>query len=251
MNDENKYLHRCDIWAKLLRAGILSCKLETFYKYARIAANKLGIVKKKTNCTVRVIAKSSLTILHTDCTQIRTDDGGRWYLNIIYDNFSKAILGIKAMLNPNSLDVAENLRVVIRKYKLHEKRFLLYCDGGPENRKHVDELLADFPQIVKCVTSFSKGIYNNVIESYNNKFKRKHIHFLDLSCHEKVPDQLPDFRKTLNDVPMALIGALSPNEVLKGLKPWEDIWPQLKNNMDEAKIQRIFVNQLSCCSLPT
>jgi len=88
-----------------------------------------------------------------------------------------------------------------------------------------------------------------MIESYNSKFKQKHIHLLDLSCCEKIPDQLPGFKLAVNNIPHALLGTLTPNEVLSGLRPWKDIWPQMKSNIEDAKAERIFINQLSCCDL--
>ncbi len=182
-----------------------------------------------------------------DCTQVYTADGGKWHLHIIYDNFSKAILAIKALLNPNSLDVAANLRAVISKYRLSNKRILLYCDGGPENRKHVDQLLTKFPKIKKLTTSFSNGIHNNMIESYDSKFKRRHIRLLDLSVHSKVPEQLERFMEVFNNTPQALTGTLTPNEVLAGLKPWKDAWPSIARFIQLAKLQRVETNKLSCC----
>ena len=247
---QHDHLFVCDIWAKLLRAGELHCKLRTFYKYARIAIKKFGLRKRKAKRAVHsIIAKAPLAVLHVDCTVVHTDDRGKWHLNIIYDNFCKAILGIRAMLNPNSHEVALNLRSVIDEYGLHDKKILLYCDGGPENKKHVDDLLLNYPKIKKLVTSFSNGIHNNMIESYNSKFKRKHIRLLDLSRHEKVPEQLEHFKNVFNNTPQTLTGTLSPNEVLSGLRPWKSIWPKLKNEIENAKTHRIALNKLSCCSV--
>lgn len=247
---ENDYLFICDIWAKLLRPGKLKCKLHTFYRYARIACDKLGLRKKKMrNVRNAVIAKSPLSVIHIDSTMIRCLDGGIWYLNIIYDNFSKAILGIKATMNPNSATVRDNLLEVIHLYGLFNKPFALYCDGGPENKGELDVFLSQHPCIRKFITSHANGIYNNMIESFNSRFKKKIIRLLDLTCHQKIPEQLPYLRAVYNNTFLALIGTLSPEEVLSGLIPWKDLWPELKNSIEEAKKERIFINRMNCCNV--
>ncbi|HYG49422.1 MAG TPA: hypothetical protein VD905_00900, partial [Flavobacteriales bacterium] len=138
-NPVNDHLFKCDLWAKLLRNGILKCKLTTFYKYSRFISQKPGLIKEKIKLPVsHIIAKAPLTVLHMDCTIVRTLDGGKWYINVIFDNFSKAILGICAMETPNSYDVMINLKNVVHEYGLQDKKFSLYCDGGPENRGFMD-----------------------------------------------------------------------------------------------------------------
>lgn len=249
IKDENNFhLHLCDIWAKLVRFGKVKCKLETFYRYSRIIIQKFEIKRKLfKRKTVVISAKKPLTVLHVDSTMVGTDDGNKWYLNIIYDNYSKAILGIKAMLNPNSLEVAKNLKEVIINYQLQDKSFLLYCDGGPENKGDLDDLLKKFPLIKKMTTCRENGIHNNMIESFNAKFKRKLIHLLNLSVHKKVPEQLLNLKISYNNTPMALIGTLTPNEVLTGKIPFKDLWPEIENEIKNAKAERIFINQLTCC----
>ncbi|HYG53566.1 MAG TPA: hypothetical protein VD905_21910 [Flavobacteriales bacterium] len=244
----NTHLFLCDIWATLLRNGELNIKLKTFYKYASLISQKIGLQKRKVKRIVKkVTAGASLQILHMDSTVIHTQDGKRFYINIIYDNYSKAILGIKAMVNPTSAAVAHNLKEVMKKYKLFGKQFQLYCDGGPENKGMVDVFLKDQSHIKKFITSFSNGIFNNVIEAFNNKFKRKWINLLDLTNHQKIYTECERFREIYNNTPQGIIGTLTPNEVLQGLNPWIDIWPALKNNITQAKNERLLVNQLSCC----
>jgi len=249
VKDENNFhLHLCDIWTKLVRFEKVKCKLETFYRYSRIIIHKFDIKRKKLNRKIQSVSSSKpLTVLHVDSTIVRTDDGGKWYLNIIYDNYSKAILGIKAMLSPDSKGVAENVKEVIQNYNLHDKPFLLYCDGGPENKGDLDKLLKNYPKIKKMPTCWENGIHNNMIEAFNAKFKRKLIHLLNLSVHTKVPEQLSKLKLSYNNSPMALIGTLTPNEVLAGKIPWKDLWPKIENNIKNAKEERIFINQLTCC----
>lgn len=244
-NENNFHLHLCDIWAKLVRLKKVKCKLETFYRYSRLIINKFEIKRKFFKRKICVIsALKPLTVLHVDSTIVRTNDGNKWYLNIIYDNYSKAILGIKAMLNPNSFDVTQNLKDVINNYQLHDKRFLLYCDGGPENKGDIDEFLIAFPKIKKMTTCWENGIHNNMIESFNAKFKRKLIHLIDLSIHQKVPEQLLRLKISYNNSPMALIGTLTPNEVLAGKIPFKDLWPEIEHEIKNAREERIFINQL-------
>lgn len=247
-NPENNHLFICDIWAKLLRSGQLSCKLSTFYKFSRTVTEKLGLRRSRIKKTVhRIVAGAPLTVLHVDCTVLRTDGGGRWYINIIYDNYSKAILGIKAMLTPNSFEVMQNLKEVVDEYHLYDKPFSLYCDGGPENKGYVDAFLSCFPLVKKFVNSISNGIHNNMIESFNSKFKRKLILALDLSRHENVPSQLPMLKEHYNHQFLALNKTLSPNEVLSGLVPGKDIFPELQNRISEAKNLRLMTNLMICC----
>ncbi|MGZ3902354.1 MAG: hypothetical protein ACXVC6_01575 [Bacteroidia bacterium] len=247
----NETVFICDIWSRLARTGQLRCKLGTFYKYARIAVQKFNLRKKKSKKHINPVrAKSPLSILHMDCTVVRTGDGGKWSLHIIYDNFSKAILGIKALHNPNSAETAQNLEEVINRYSLHSKKILLYCDGGPENKGMVDALLTNYPNIKKMVNSFSNGIHNNMIESFNSRFKRKLGQRLDLSVHEKVPAQLEEFKQAYNNMSQALIGTLTPNEVLDGKRPWKDLWPGIENNIRKAKRERVIINRSLCCKLP-
>jgi hypothetical protein len=73
------------------------------------------------------------------------------------------------------------------------------------------------------------------------------IHLLNLSIHAKVPDQLSKLKLSYNNSPMALIGTLTPNEVLAGKIPWKDLWPEIENEIKNAKEERIFINQLTCC----
>lgn len=245
---ENNYLHICDLWALLVSQRRIKCKKETFYKYARIIIKKFDLRRKRPRRKAKKItATKPFSILHMDCTIIRTDDGGRWYLHIIYDNYAKAILGIRAMLTPNSFDVTQHLKEVIQKYSLHDKSFSLYCDGGPENKGFTDVFLGKHKNIRKFVTSFSNGIHNNMIESFNAKFKRKLILALNLSSHDQIPQQLLKLKILYNNSPLSLLGTLTPNEVLAGKIPWIDHWPELENEINSAKEERIFINKLTCC----
>ncbi|HLP13529.1 MAG TPA: hypothetical protein VK177_16455 [Flavobacteriales bacterium] len=93
----------------------------------------------------------------------------------------------------------------------------------------------------------ANGIHNNNLESFNSKLKRKLFQLLDLSAHEKVPQQMEKFRNTYNNIPQALLKTLSPNEVLNGLIPGENVWPELENAIDEARNTRLLTNMISCC----
>jgi hypothetical protein len=55
------------------------------------------------------------------------------------------------------------------------------------------------------------------------------------------------FKRKYNNIPQALLKTLSPNEVLKGLIPGQDFWPELENTIDEAKQTRLLTNMIACC----
>ncbi|MEI8278830.1 MAG: DDE-type integrase/transposase/recombinase [Bacteroidota bacterium] len=234
------------IWAEAHRNG-LHISINTFYKYVRHIRGKKQVVEVKGKKHTTVEAEKPFQILHMDSTTFRCMNGERVYVHFVMDNYSRTVLGAVPSYSSKSIVVAKNLMDVIIKYKLRNKPFELYCDDGPENHGYVNELLKDKKiKITKIVANYKTSTSNNMIEAWNKKFKWIILKKFKINSLEHLEVQLPKMMDYFNNLKLPVLGTLSPNEAIAGMK-YDDF--DIKTKMAAAKKTRLGQNRLLICNI--
>ncbi|MES2477978.1 MAG: hypothetical protein V4561_02755 [Bacteroidota bacterium] len=238
------------LWSEAQRNGLFISR-NTFAKYVRQIR---GIVPKKRDTEEhvklkKVVANRVFEILHMDSTIVRCSNGERVYIHFIMDNYSRNVLGAIAAYSSKSIMVAKNLEEVITKFDLVDTPFELYCDDGPENHGYVNDLIKfGKAKIKKIVANYSTRKSNNMIEAWNKKFKRVVLKKFKIKSCESLREDLPIMLDYFNNLPLPVLKTLTPNEVVKGVR-YEDL--NVRNKIDEAKLNRLEENRKLNCTLET
>lgn len=242
---ENRDLPRNHIWAKMKRNSI-PVSQETFYRYSNMFFGKPKKPEYETLPSVHLFATEAFKILHMDSTIIRCRDGHRAYIHFIMDNYSRKILGAVVDESSKSIRVAENLKQVIQDYNLYDKEIELYCDDGPENQKSVNELIESNSRIkiVKVIANYKNQKSNNMIESWNKKFKYHILKKYTITDYEHLERILPKLIDYANNLYLPTLKTLSPNEAISGLT-YEDL--NFNKLIEKAREIRLQENRNADC----
>ncbi len=159
-------------------------------------------------------------ILHIDVTVFRTKDNVKAYLYVIQDNFSRAILGIKASLSANAAVALANLKEVIKKYTLEKEPLLLITDDGSENHGEVSRYIETrSPLLKRQIAQLDIIQSNSMIEAANKKLKYQFLYHYAIDDFEHLQKLLPDIQQQFNEIPLFALSAYTPNEVMSGKIP--------------------------------
>jgi putative transposase len=233
-------------WA-LARRQNFCVSLPTFYRYSRGFCGTPIPYKLEKREPVRIRAQKPFDILHMDSTIITCKNWERVYVHFIMDNYSRKILGAVPSFSSKSEHVAFNLKKVLKKHRLYNQEFELYCDDGPENKGYIHELLKSDKRIkiTKIVARYEEKTNNNMIESWNHKFKYvilRKFNPKNFGNLEELLSEMIDYNNNLN---LPVLRTLTPNEVARGLR-YEDLGFNIR--IQKAKQLRIFQNQTIDCN---
>lgn len=117
--------------------NVLHCSKSTFYRYAaRMGFGGFAKRKRKMNSKFPK-AKKKLEIVHMDTSHFPIGNQ-RFYIYLVVDNYTRAILAHRLETVCNSKFALLNLLSAIKRFK---HLYFLITDGGPENRGHVSRFL--------------------------------------------------------------------------------------------------------------
>ena len=122
-----------------------------------------------------------------DITIFRPSDHTRFYIYLVINNFSRAILSWKASLQNSSEIALENLKKACYKYDLLKSDTQLIVDDGTENKGSINEFLA-LPevQLNKQIAQIDIRQSNSMIEAANKRLKYDYLFTKELSNFEAV-----------------------------------------------------------------
>jgi len=233
-------------WA-LARRRDFCVSLPTFYSYSKDCCGNSIPYKLEKKQPIRIRAQRPFEILHMDSTLVTCKNWERIYVHFIMDNFSRKILGAVPSYSSKSENVAENLTQVLENHHLYNHEFELYCDDGPENKGYIHKLLESDKRIkiTKIVARYDEKTNNNMIESWNHKFKYVILRKFGAKDFDNLKLLLPEMIHYNNNLNLPVLRTLTPNEVARGLK-YEDLGFNLR--IQKARKLRIFQNQTMDCN---
>lgn len=152
------------------RHGILYCGYDSWLKYIKINEVKRFRIKRQKRKTFRVgiRARKPNEIWHIDITEIQIRGEQRFYLQMIVDNFSRAIISWNLS---ERKDLQRSLKTIKRSLRDGSLPEFLMSDGGRENvNQEVGKLLLGrgiSQMIAKADVQFS----NSMIEAVFKRMK--------------------------------------------------------------------------------
>lgn len=131
------------IYYQMLRDKAAFMAKSTFFRYA----HRLNLMKpkiKKPNYPIGLRVDTPKKMLHMDVTIFKPNDHTKVYLYVLMDNYSRFILNVTASSEYSANICFKNIKEAYERYNLKSALapIELICDGGPENKGKLQELLA-------------------------------------------------------------------------------------------------------------
>ena len=194
------------------KEGMLSCGADSWYKYLRVNQIERPRVKKikqkKYGVGIRAIRPYELC--HIDVTQVKTISFKKIYLQLIVDNFSRAILSYK-------VGEFKNLNLSFRSLNsLNMNQFpndkYLMSDGGGENVNEKVKILLIGKGITHLLAKSEITFSNSIVEAVFRQMKRVE--------EIRNPRSMNSFKIAIRDY-VEQHNNVIPHSSLKGATPFE------------------------------
>ena len=202
------------------REGLLNCSIDSWYKYMKIykVSRRVGKPHKKRHCRDGIRAKNVNEIWHIDVTHFKTRSGRNLYVQLIVDNYSRAIVNFRVSETKNSKITLKNLLSVLKEN--HRPRFLM-SDGGGENcNLHVREILLG-KGVTQLVAKSNVHFSNSMVEAVFRQLKQKYIEG-EVRSKRDLRKKIKRFIYKYNFVhPHSSLGGGTPYEVYQGV--WDNV----------------------------
>lgn len=214
------------------REGILSCGIDSWYKYLRINnVARPRVSKRKPNrYGVGIRAKKPNELWHIDVTQVKTKNFRKVYLQLVVDNFSRFILSFKV---GHLKDLKLSLRT-LRSLKLEDghRNSYLMSDGGGENvNKKVRRILIG-KGITHLIAKSDVNFSNSIVEAVFRQMKR-----ID---EIRNPKSFYSFKRAVENY-VSEHNTLIPHSALRGATPAEmhmgNRVLDYKNRLKEVRVE--------------
>jgi len=194
------------------KEGILSCGADSWYKYLRVNQIERPRVKKikQKKYGVGIRASRPYELCHIDVTQVKTISFKKIYLQLIVDNFSRAILSYK-------VGEFKNLNLSFRSLNsLNMNQFpndkYLMSDGGGENVNEKVKRLLIGKGITHLLAKSEITFSNSIVEAVFRQMKRVE--------EIRNPRSMNSFRIAVRDY-VEQHNNVIPHSSLKGATPFE------------------------------
>ncbi len=224
------------------REGFLSCGIDSWYKYLKL--NKIQrtyFVKKEPKYYGKGIrATRPHELWHIDVTEVKTKNFQKLYLQLIVDNYSRAIIRFRVGLKK---DLSLSLRSLRGLNHISEnvEQFLL-SDGGRENVNHKVEKVLIGKNITHLVALSDVSFSNSIVEAVFRQIKRmpevrhpKSLHTFKNAIEKYVSDH-----NTV--IPHSAHKGATPFEVLQGdvecLNYKSRVMSFHESRMDEKSVEK-------------
>jgi putative transposase len=154
------------------KEGILTCGADSWYKYLRhnqVERPRIKKIKQK-KYEVGIRATKPYELCHIDVTQVKTINLKKVYLQLIVDNFSRAILSYK-------VGEFKNLKLSFRSLnsldmnKFSHKKYLMSDRGGENLNEKVKRLLIG-KGITHLLAKTDIKFSNSIVEAVFRQMKR-------------------------------------------------------------------------------
>lgn len=136
-------------------------------KYVREFKGKRVKIRKRKPARFGIRATKVNEIWHMDITEFKLKGGGKAYLQVVMDNYSRKIINWKISLKKNQVLTIKNLKEAVRDYKPE----VLMSDGGGENVGEKVRQMLIGRNIMKMIAKKDVIFSNSMVESFFHVLK--------------------------------------------------------------------------------
>jgi putative transposase len=251
-----KYAHMpiCSVAMLARRRGILSCGVQTWYKY--VARNKWTRPHRRQMRTNKKFsglhAKYPHEYWHMDVTKVRLFDGTIQCLQVVLDNRSRAVLSWHISSTVRGNDSARLIDRAQLKARVHSRNLRpvhLIVDGGPENIG--DDTLrlqaVETPRVLRRIARREIRHANTMIEVFFKSLKSNYLKHQEIRSVDDLRQAVSYYVYQHNAVvPRMALNGLTPNEVLAGVGE-DEFLEQQRIGADAAREGRRRYNAARQC----
>jgi putative transposase len=250
---DERYLHwpLSSVYHQIIRDGVAHMHISTFYKYVSLLGLKRRMPPhRRKNHQVGIRATKPLDILHADASPFRTADNHKSHIQMVQDNYSRAILQLSAHTSCTAQNTFNNIEQVCKEFLLPSgiEHCQLITDDGSENYGPVKDFLNDskYPVIQHLIAQKDITFSNSMIEAINKQIKYRFLYHKHIADHTALVNYLPMVKEEYNNRPHHALHGLTPSEVLRGQIPNKQAHSAV---IQKAKVSRIAENKkIKCCS---
>lgn len=217
------------------REGILYCGIDSWYKYLKLnkIVREMKIGRKPKKRWVGIRASRPHELWHIDITEIQIKNNEKYYLQMVVDNYSRAILSWK-ISDKKTMEISlATLKRAFRENSIVPDYIL--SDGGGENKnKKVKRLLLG-RGICQLIAHSDVFFSNSMIEAVFRQLKARKNLFL-----KKTRSSLHRFVASF----VKLHNYFSPHSSLGGARPCEvleESWSQAEFTFQVKKARKDLV----------
>jgi transposase InsO family protein len=202
------------------RNKILSCGLDTWYKYMKMykITRKANLGSKKKKYLQGIRAEQVNQIWHIDVTEFQTIRGPKLYLQLIVDNFSRAIV---------SWNVSDrrDLELTLKSLRSFKEGFIvpeyLLSDAGKENtNKTVNQILLG-RGVTQLIAKSDVIFSNSMVEAVFRQLKQKFIQHKPESKSDLIKSMVKFVEVYNFKIPHSSLIGGTPMEVFLG--KWDSV----------------------------
>ncbi len=238
------------VYYKMIYDKLAFMHLSTFYKYASLLGfsqaykNYRSSKHKKTG----IRANGIYEIIHIDLTEYFLSTNQKVYICSIVDNFSRAVLALKASYTKTSDFTFNNLKEVAEKHIFPnvKEKTLVMVDDGSENKGCVAEYVKTNDSWLKrLVARIDISFSNSMIEAYFHKLKNIYLKNKSFNTIEGLNNYLVELKTLSNKIHLNALDGLTPDMVLDGKESDPLIY---QKEIIDAMKSRLVENANSSCN---
>ncbi|OUR98447.1 hypothetical protein A9Q84_03275 [Halobacteriovorax marinus] len=221
------------------RKGILSCSYDSWRKYVHEFRGKKKKIKEK-KYKVGVRASRINEIWHMDITEFKLKGGGKAYLQVVVDNYSRKIVSWK-LENSKSCEIS--IKNILNSTLDGKKPQFFLTDGGGENIAKTVRRILTGKGITALVAKKDVLFSNSMVESFFRILKKmficKYRHYRFGKLYRLISRAIILF----NDTPLGIFHGAKPNEIYDGSVDQSKLIRQLAIETSVSRKERPLVNR--------
>jgi hypothetical protein len=188
-----------------------------FYEYASlIGETEKRKTPRKNRWYKGLKADYPKAIIQMDRTKFTIKNGKRVWVNLIIDNYSRAILGFLVCESSLSKYTLMNFKQAISNHALLEKSFWLVTDDGSENKGEVSAFIKLHPNIKHKIAQKNIPFSNSMIESVIKQLKYNYLKKKEYDSLEELREAINTAIEIFNHRPRKIHLGKTPIQVLHG-----------------------------------
>jgi putative transposase len=248
-HNQNMFMSMAAFFYHLKTLGKASYCLNTFYKLWHGLGLTVHRKAKKPENKIGIRTDEPLKLIHIDVTKQQLLDGSKAFIYVAKDNFSRAILAIKAYKELRAIHLEEVVQQLIAAYftttTIHTQ---IMTDGSPEN-KTLKGYIKRFAltNLTHIVAMVDVNYSNSMVEAANKTIKYNGLYLTQIGNFEALEKLLPPLKEKMNNNRMTVIEGLTPLEKLAN-KTVNDVYGNITyvyTKADRLKINR----ETNCCKM--
>lgn len=230
------------------REGHLFCSVDSWYKYIRI----FGWLRprrhvQESGSREGIRASRPNEIWHIDVTEVKTADGEKVYIQVVYDNFSRFVIAWKVTSEINAVSTVGLLAVAKAKTLELGAGTSVLMDGGPENDNGKVLQFITSKSLTRLIARVDIHFSNSMVESLFRGLKSNFLNTEELNSKVDVTQKVSFYFNEHNEkIPKALFKGATPREIFLNLWTAADE-EKLRSGIRTAQANRKHVFRKRTC----